>query len=276
MNEERKTEYEKIFSQQTEFGTDVIVVDETTTTKEELIKGREEVTKVIRKSIREKTLFRIKTEDGKYLNNNRFIVVKGEIVQITNPFVLFAEGAFPDEVQASFEEDGIDYSFTLKKIRSAGTEKEILCIVPDFIKVLKRRGNYRVKTAVTIPVGIYWHETSSEFIGSINDISDVGIGLKFDECYFDFEFYNTLKNSLNQNFPIIIECDGEYNPVVIKVKFVSKNDDNQIVIGAEFYFTEAQQQEKINTFVDKIRQNATFQKKKDLTTQLIQAAEMGI
>lgn len=276
MNEERKTEYEKVFSQQTEFGTDVIVVDEATSSKEELIKGREEVAKIIRKSIREKTLFRIKTEDGKYLNNNRFIVVKGDIVQITNPFVLFAEGAFPDEVQASFEEDGIDYSFILKKIKSAGTEKEILCIVPDMIKVLKRRGNYRVKTAVTIPVGIYWHETSAEFIGSINDISDVGIGLKFDECYFDFEFYNTLKNSLNQNFPIIIECDGEYNPVVIKVKFVSKNDDNQIVIGAEFYFTEAQQQEKINTFVDKIRQNATFQKKKDLTTQLIQAAEMGI
>lgn len=57
MNEERKTEYEKIFSQQTEFGTDVIVVDETTTTKEELIKGREEVTKIIRKSIREKHYF---------------------------------------------------------------------------------------------------------------------------------------------------------------------------------------------------------------------------
>lgn len=276
MNEERKTEYEKIFSQQTEFGTDVIVVDEGSSTKEETINGREEVSKLIRKSIREKTLFRIKTEDGKYLNNNRFIIVKGDIVQITNPFVLFAEGAFPDEVQANFEEDGIDYSFTLKKIKSAGTEKEILCIVPDVVKVLKRRGSYRVKTAVSIPVGIYWNEISAEFIGSINDISTVGIGLKFDECYFDFEFYNVLKNSLNQNFPIIIECDGEYNPVLIKVKFVSKNDENQIVIGAEFHFTESQQQEKINIFVDKIRQNATFQKKKDLTTQLIQAAEMGI
>lgn len=276
MNEERKTEYEKIFSQQTEFGTDVIVVDESSSTKEETINGREEVSKLIRKSIREKTLFRIKTEDGKYLNNNRFIIVKGDIVQITNPFVLFAEGAFPDEVQANFEEDGIDYSFTLKKIKSAGTEKEILCIVPDVVKVLKRRGSYRVKTAVSIPVGIYWNEISAEFIGSINDISTVGIGLKFDECYFDFEFYNVLKNSLNQNFPIIIECDGEYNPVLIKVKFVSKNDENQIVIGAEFHFTESQQQEKINIFVDKIRQNATFQKKKDLTTQLIQAAEMGI
>lgn len=276
MNEERKTEYEKIFSQQTEFGTDVIVVDEGSSTKEETINGREEVSKLIRKSIREKTLFRIKTEDGKYLNNNRFIIVKGDIVQITNPFVLFAEGAFPDEVQASFEEDGVDYSFTLKKIKSAGTEKEILCIVPDVVKVLKRRGSYRVKTAVSIPVGIYWNEISAEFIGSINDISTVGIGLKFDECYFDFEFYNVLKNSLNHNFPIIIECDGEYNPVVIKVKFVSKNDENQIVIGAEFHFTESQQQEKINIFVDKIRQNATFQKKKDLTTQLIQAAEMGI
>jgi len=276
MNEERKTEYEKIFSQQTEFGTDIIVVDEGSSTKEEMINGREEVSKLIRKSIREKTLFRIKTEDGKYLNNNRFIIVKGDIVQITNPFVLFAEGAFPDEVQASFEEDGIDYSFTLKKIKSAGTEKEILCIVPDVVKVLKRRGSYRVKTAVSIPVGIYWNEISAEFIGSINDISTVGIGLKFDECYFDFEFYNVLKNSLNHNFPIIIECDGEYNPVVIKVKFVSKNDENQIVIGAEFHFTESQQQEKINIFVDKIRQNATFQKKKDLTTQLIQAAEMGI
>jgi len=276
MNEERKTEYEKIFSQQTEFGTDVIEVDEATASKEDIIQGREEVAKIIRKSIREKTLFRIKTEDGKYLNNNRFIAVKGDVVQITNPFVLFAEGAFPDEVHANFEEDGIDYSFILRKIKSAGTEKEILCVVPDMIKVLKRRGSYRVKTAVTIPVGIYWNEISSEFIGSINDISTVGIGLKFDECYFDFEFYNTLKNSLNQNFPIIIEYEGEYSPVVIKVKFVSKNDDNQIIIGAEFYFTEAQQQEKITSFVDKIRQNATFQKKKDLTTQLIQAAEMGI
>ena len=64
MNEERKTEYEKVFSQQTEFGTDVIVVDEATSSKEELIKGREEVAKIIRKSIREKTLFRIKTLDS--------------------------------------------------------------------------------------------------------------------------------------------------------------------------------------------------------------------
>jgi c-di-GMP-binding flagellar brake protein YcgR len=276
MNEDRKTEYEKIFSQQTEFGTDAIVIDEAIALKEDIISGREEVIKIIRKSIREKTLFRIKTEDGKYLNNNRFIVVKGDIVQITNPFVLFAEGAFPEEVQASFEEDGIDYSFTLKKIRSAGTEREILCIVPEMIKVLKRRGNYRVKTTIKIPVGLLWHENSSEFIGTINDVSDVGIGLKFDDCYFDFEFYNNLKNKLNQNFPIIIEFEGEYTPVIITTKFVSKNEDNEIIIGAEFHFTEAQQQEKINMFVDKIRQNATFQKKKDLTIQLIQAAEMGI
>lgn len=274
MKDTRKIEYQKIFSQQTEFGTNEIVVEDNKQTKEETIKGQE-IVKLFKKNIREKTLFRVKTDDGRYLNNSRFIALKGNIIQISNPFILFAEGAFPDEVTASFEEDGIDYSFILKKYKSAGTEREILCHLPESVTILRRRGNYRVKTTYDIPAGIYWSEIGKEFIGSVNDISEVGIGLKFDNCYFDYDFYNTLTKSINTNYPLILEINGEYTPIIIKLKFVSKNDDGHVILGAEFYFTEEEQQIKLKEFVDNIKQNAIFQKKKDLTMQLIKAAEMG-
>lgn len=274
MKDTRKIEYQKIFSQQTEFGTNEIVIEDNKQTKEETIKGQE-IVKLFKKSIREKTLFRVKTDDGRYLNNSRFIALKGNIIQISNPFILFAEGAFPDEVTASFEEDGIDYSFSLKKYKSAGTEREILCHLPESVTVLRRRGNYRVKTTYDIPVGIYWSEIGKEFIGSVNDISEVGIGLKFDNCYFDYDFYNTLTKSINTNYPLILEINGEYTPIIIKLKFVSKNDDGHVILGSEFYFTEEEQQIKLKEFVDNIKQTAIFQKKKDLTMQLIKAAEMG-
>lgn len=274
MKDTRKIEYQKIFSQQTEFGTNEIVIEDNKQTKEETIKGQE-IVKLFKKSIREKTLFRVKTDDGRYLNNSRFIALKGNIIQISNPFILFAEGAFPDEVTASFEEDGIDYSFSLKKYKSAGTEREILCHLPESVTVLRRRGNYRVKTTYDIPVGIYWSEIGKEFIGSVNDISEVGIGLKFDNCYFDYDFYNTLTRSINTNYPLILEINGDYTPIIIKLKFVSKNDDGHVILGAEFYFTEEEQQIKLKEFVDNIKQTAIFQKKKDLTMQLIKAAEMG-
>lgn len=276
MNEERKVQYEKIVSQQTEFGTDEIVIEENKIIKEETISSSDDIKKLIKKAIREKTLFRIKTDDGKFLNNNRFIAIKDDSLQISNPFVLFAEGAFPDEVSASFEDDGIDYSFKLKKYKSNGTEKEILCVLPDNVKILKRRGTYRIKTTIAIPVGIFWNETGREFIGHVNDISELGIGLKFDDCYFDFDFYNSLKNNINNTYPIILEIEGEYTPIVIKLKFINKNELDEIIVGAEFAFTENEQQSVVKEFVDKIRQSAIFQKKKDLTMQLIQAAEMGV
>lgn len=274
MKETRKIEYEKVFSQQNEFGTDEIVMEDNRQIKEEILSGQD-VVKLFKKSIREKILFRIKTEDGKFLNNSRFIDVKGNVIQISNPFILYAEGAFPDEVYASFEDDGIDYSFQLKKYRSAGTEKEILCNLPEKVTVLRRRGNYRVKVTYDLPVGIYWADNGQEFIGSVNDISEVGIGLKFDNCYFDYDFFNTLTKSINVNFPIILEIDGSYAPIIIKLKYVNKNEDGHVILGSEFYFTEEDQQIKIKNFVDKIKQTAIFQKKKDLTMQLIKAAEMG-
>jgi len=276
MKEDRKVKYESIFSQQTEFGTEEIIIEENRLSNEESLTTKEEIKKLLKKSIREKILFNIKTIEGKYLNNNRIIAIKGDIVQITNPFILFAEGAFPDEVFAHFEEDGVDYSFNLKKYKSTGTEKEILCVLPDIVKVLRRRGNYRIKATIDIPVGFYWMENGQEFIGSVNDISDVGIGLKFDDCYFDFELYNNLKNNINSHYPIILEIDSEYTPMVIKIKFVNKNELNEIIIGAEFSFTEDEQQNKIKKFVERIKENAIFQKKKDLTTQLIYTAEMGV
>lgn len=274
MKETRKIEYEKVFSQQNEFGTDEIVIEDNRQMKEEILTGVD-IVKLFKKSIREKILFRIKTEDGKFLNNSRFIAVKGNVMQISNPFILFAEGAFPDEVTASFEDDGIDYSFQLKKYRSAGTEREILCHLPEKVTVLRRRGNYRVKVTYDLPVGIYWADSAQEFIGSVNDISEVGIGLKFDNCYFDSDFFNTLTKSINTNYPIILEIDGSYAPIIIKLKYVNKNEDGHVILGSEFYFTEEEQQIKIKNFVDKIKQTAIFQKKKDLTMQLIKAAEMG-
>ncbi len=276
MKEDRKVEYEKIFSHQSEFGTTEIFVEDNKQINEEIITGNTLVSKLFKKCIREKILFKIKTDDGRTLFNNRIVAVKSGFIQITNAFILFAEGAFPDEVNASFEDDGIDYSFRLKKYKSKGTEREILCHLPDTITVLKRRGHYRIKVRSDIPVGLYWSENDQEYIGNINDISEVGIGIKFDDCYFDYDFYNTLVKDINKNYPIILEINGDYTAVNIRIKFVSKDEDGHVLIGSEFFFTDSEQQNKINSLIDNIRQNAIFQKKKDLTIQLIKTAEMGV
>ena len=54
------------------------------------------------------------------------------------------------------------------------------------------------------------------------------------------------------------------------------NENNEIIIGAEFVFTEEEKNLKIKEFVDKIRKNAIFQKKKELSEHLIFIGEMGV
>ncbi len=274
--ETRKSLYQEIKSELTEFGTEEIEIHDTDKNKEYEITNHSEILTLFKKMLREKLLFRIKGENSIYLNNNRITLVKDKFISLTNPFILFAEGSFPEIVEVNFEDDGIDYTFKLEKFKSSGIEKEIYCLLPNNIKVLKRRGIHRVKSTLDIPVGIYSNENDQEYIGSLNDISELGIGIKFNSNYFDDSFYNRLKSMTQPRVPIILEINGEYLTIVISIKFLTKNENNEIIIGAEFVFTEEEKNLKIKEFVDKIRKNAIFQKKKELSEHLIFIGEMGV
>lgn len=274
--ETRKSLYQEIKSELTEFGTEEIEIHDTDKNKEYEITNHSEILTLFKKMLREKLLFRIKGENSIYLNNNRITLVKDKFISLTNPFILFAEGSFPEIVEVNFEDDGIDYTFKLEKFKSSGIEKEIYCLLPNNIKVLKRRGIHRVKSTLDIPVGIYSNENDQEYIGSLNDISELGIGIKFNSNYFDYSFYNRLKSMTQPRVPIILEINGEYLTIVISIKFLTKNENNEIIIGAEFVFTEEEKNLKIKEFVDKIRKNAIFQKKKELSEHLIFIGEMGV
>lgn len=274
MTVSRKEIYNKAMAEQTDFGTDSIVIDEEIKYKDEFINTPEAIMTLIKKINREKILFRIKTKEGKFLNNNRIVKFAKDHIIVTNPFVLFAEGSFPDEVEINFEDDGIDYSFTTKKISNSGSDKLIGCTLPNIVKILKRRGTYRVKTVKDIPVGIFWIENDKEFIGVINDISEFGIGLKFDVCYFDFEFYNLLKNSSGKILPMIFNINEKVYAIGIIIKYVNKNENEEIILGAEFSFKEEEQQKDIKSYVEQIRKEALFEKSKQLTLHLIKTAEM--
>lgn len=272
--ESRKKLYTQAMSQQTELGNETVIVDSGSTNNEEILSNKSEIVSIIKKASREKILIRIKSKEGKTLDNNRILKFSENSFLITNPFILFAEGIFPDEVLLSFEDDGIDYSFQVKKTTLNGAQKHIVCNLPNQIKVLKRRTTHRVKATKLIPVGIFWVENEHEFIGVVNDISDLGIGIKFDACYFDFEFYNLLKNTPNKIVPIIFNIDNEHYPIGITVKYINKNEYDDIIIGAEFSFVENEQQSKIKSFVQRLKKEAIFEKNKQLTLHLIKTAEM--
>lgn len=273
--EKRKNLYQEIKAELNEYGTEEIKIIEKNSNNEYEINSEQEIINLLKKVHREKILFRIKNITEGYLNNNRIVLIKGKYIKITNPFILFAEGAFPEVVDVNFEEDGVDYSFKLSKFKSHGNEREIYCEMPKNIKVLKRRGQHRVKATINVPVGLYNSENSKEYIGTLNDISESGIGIKFDSCYFDIDFFSSLKQEDKPRASIIIETNGEYLPVVISIKFLNKNDKDEIFVGAEFVLTEEKKNEQINKFVDELRKYAIFQKKKELSEHLIFTGEMG-
>lgn len=274
--EERKGIYQQSSAELTEFGTEEITIVENLKNTEYEIIDSEEISNLFKKIYRDKLLLRFKSEQTNFLNNNRITMIKGNFIKVSNPFILFAEGAFPESIDVNFENDGIDYSFKLEKYKSSGIEQEIYCTLPKYIKVLKRRGSYRVKATKTIPVGIYSNEQNKEYIGSLNDISELGIGIKFDSCYFDIDFYNLLKQKKQPKVPIIIEMEGRYISVVISIKFLNKNENEEIIIGAEFIFTEKEKNIELNSILDTIKNDAIFQKKKELSQHLIFTGEMGV
>lgn len=274
--DERKGIYQQSSSELTEFGTEEITLVDNLNNTEYEITDLEEISDLFKKIYRDKLLLRFKSEQTNFLNNNRITMIKGNFIKVSNPFILFAEGAFPDSIDVNFENDGIDYSFKLEKYKSNGIEQEIYCQLPKYIKVLKRRGSHRVKATKEIPVGIYSNDQNKEYIGSLNDISELGIGIKFDACYFDIDFYNGLKQKKQPKVPIIIEMEGKYISVVISIKFLNKNENEEIIIGAEFIFTEKEKNNELKEILDTIKNDAIFQKKKELSQHLIFTGEMGV
>lgn len=273
--EERKGIYQQASAELTEFGTEEILIVENLKNNEFETRNPKDILNIFKKIFRDKLLLRFKSDKTNFLNNNRITMIKGNYIKVTNPFILFAEGAFPEKIDANFEIDGVDYSFKLEKYKSNGIENEIYCTLPESVKVLKRRGSHRIQATIEIPIGIFSNEQNKEFIGSLNDISELGIGIKFDAGYFDIDFYNSLKQKKQPKVPIIIEMEGTYISVVISIKFLTKNELEEIIIGAEFVFTEEDKNNELQKILHTIKNKALFKKKKDLSQHLIFIGKMG-
>lgn len=118
----------------------------------------------------------------------------------------------------------------------------------------------------------------TEFVGEIQDITTLGIGLSFEEGFFDMDFFNELKNEKNQKIPIMIpvndNADNKNIPLMIIVRHVEKSD-NKILIGADFLF-DNEQEEIIIKFVETLKNELNHQKRYDLTLQIIKNASYGV
>lgn len=273
MIDKRKELYQQTINHQIELGIEETFSNEENQNQEDIKYASQEILLILRKIYKEKILLNIRTSEGRVIHNNRLVHFTTDSFHISNSFILFAEGQFPEAVDIFFEEDGVEYSFKTRRL-SNGNEKNVKCQLPSSIKILKRRSNYRIKLPKNLPVGLFWIENEKEFLGLVNDISDVGIGLKFDACYFNIEFYNILKNSNNKMVPILFNINQEHYAVAVVIKYIDKNDFEEVVIGAEFVFNDAESHAKVRDFVSTIRNETRIEKSRLLTSHIIKKAEL--
>jgi len=204
---------------------------------------------------------------------------KKKSFSITNPFLIENNESAPDELFLSIQNENFEYKF---KVHTKGSKnllgKNIVLTVSSPITKYRQRVLNRIEPTKQIPVGIYSMSKKTEFVGEIQDITTLGIGLSFEEGFFDMDFFNELKNEKNQKIPIMIpvndNADNKNIPLMIIVRHVEKSD-NKILIGADFLF-DNEQEEIIIKFVETLKNELNHQKRYDLTLQIIKNASYGV
>jgi len=228
----------------------------------------------------DKVLFKIEDDKGNSFSNNIILQYDNKkSFSVTNPFLIEKNQAAPDDLFISIQNDNYEFKFkvTTKTNKSNLSKNLILTITSDIVKYHQRVLN-RIEPSKQIPVGIYSVNKKTEFFGEIQDITTLGIGLSFEEGFFDMDFFNELKNNKNTKLPIIIGIqdseEDENLPIMIAVRHVDKSD-NKILIGADFLFLD-DQEEKIIKFVEILKSKLNYKKRYDLTLQIIKNASYGV
>lgn len=240
----------------------------------------EEIQKFLNGMSIDKVLFKIDDDKGNSFSNNIILQYDNKkSFSVTNPFLIEKNQGAPDDLFVSIQNDNYEFKFkvTTKTNKSNLSKNLILTVTSDIVKYHQRVLN-RIEPSKQIPVGIYSVNKKTEFFGEIQDITTLGIGLSFEEGFFDMDFFNELKNNKNTKLPIIIGIqdseEDENLPIMIAVRHVDKSD-NKILIGADFLFVD-DQEEKIIKFVEILKGKLNYKKRYDLTLQIIKNASYGV
>jgi len=240
----------------------------------------DEIQAFITKISAEKELFKIEDDKGNSFPNNIILQYDNKkTFSTTNPFLIENNESAPEEMNITIQNGNYEFKFKVsaKSNKSNLSKILILTVVSDITKYHQRVLN-RIEPSNQIPVGIYSMNKKTEFFGEIQDITTLGIGLSFEEGFFDMDFFNELKNNKNTKLPIIIGMqdseETENLAIMIAVRHVDKSD-NKILIGADFLFID-NQEEKIIKFVELLKNKLNYKKRYDLTLQIIKNASYGV
>lgn len=240
----------------------------------------DEIQAFITKISTEKELFKIEDDKGNSFPNNIILQYDNKkTFSTTNPFLIENNESAPEEMNITIQNGNYEFKFKVsaKSNKSNLNKILILTVVSDITKYHQRVLN-RIEPSNQIPVGIYSMNKKTEFFGEIQDITTLGIGLSFEEGFFDMDFFNELKNNKNTKLPIIIGMqdseETENLAIMIAVRHVDKSD-NKILIGADFLFID-NQEEKIIKFVELLKNKLNYKKRYDLTLQIIKNASYGV
>lgn len=238
-----------------------------------------EILKTLKLYFRDKVRFTIIDKDKHRHMDNTLISISDTELVITNPFVTYAKKIFPKVVLCTYEDEGTEYSFKLEKVTQNNNAISVSCYIPKVIHVLKRRGNSRYTPNNYISVGVFLKERNKEIIGKLNDVSNVGIGMTFQESSLDNEVLSFISANKDNTFSIIIDDDGEYFTMLINIKYLAQNRKEQVVnLGAEFLFLEGEEKnkERLNQFFERTKKEHLNRKTKEKTERLILSSKMGI
>lgn len=273
---DRKELYEKTIAEKSELSieenSDKINLE--VETKQEFIQDKIEINNILKLIKREKIILKISNGDKEF--NTKIILLKNEGVQIINSFGLYGEMQFPENAKCSFNLEGSEYIFNLK-LKEKVNEELVLCEYPKEVNILKRRNSHRIKAIEDINVGVYWPLKQKEFLGSIIDVSTIGIRLKFDYEIFDMELFTILNSKKSEELVILFESNNDFFALNIKVKHIKINEkNNTIEIGTEFIYTHELKLDMVEKLILDLDKNFLKYKKDKNSIMLIESSKKGI
>ncbi len=241
------------------------------------IKGAKEITEMLYQHKRDNISFQIHYENQKF-DGILFNHVDKKELSISNPFTAYSNKPFPKSVECLFELDGDQYDFTLIRTEHSDENGKIIkCKIPKIIRRLKRRSNYRVKDASKTTIGLFIDERQKEFIGTVHDISETGIGFSFNEFALDNESLSLLHKNKDVKHPVIIDNNGDYICILIEIKYIKHEKSKKIVeVGAIFKINDDEDTHNINHLFNKMKQKEMFINQVSKTKNLINSSKRGI
>lgn len=226
--------------------------------------------------LRDQTKITIVDKEGYKYYDNVINNSKENEILISNPFITYANKLFPNAVKCFYEEEGVEYSFVLAKLTKNDNASFVSCALPDKIHVMKRRVNTRYSPKTQVAVSLFLPEKNIEIIGSMIDLSKIGVGISFEENILNSEILSHLTEDSEKFFPLIIDNENEYLSILVKIKHTFQSrKDKKINIGAEFYLEDSVEIE-FNNFFEKIKKEHNEMKILDKTNHLILSSKMGI